>query len=110
MELGYVYLIVEADHNGYEKYKIGITKNNPENRLKKLKTGNSNEMFIVRTYQSENYRRIEKMLHRKYSAQRTISKNEFFHLTDSQIFSFSEDCKKMDDIIKLMKKENYFYK
>ena len=37
MEYGYVYLIVEGDHNGDEKYKIGVTKNDPDKRLKKCK-------------------------------------------------------------------------
>ena len=34
MSEGYVYLIVEGDQNGEEKYKIGVTKNNQEQRLK----------------------------------------------------------------------------
>lgn len=110
MNLGYVYLIVESDHNGDEKYKIGITKNSPEERLKKLKTGNSNELFVIKSYKSENYKKIEKWLHRKYASQRTLSMNEFFNLTDSQVLSFIDDCKKIDEIVSFLRKENHFYK
>lgn len=110
MSLGYVYLIVEADHRGDEKYKIGVTKKDPEERVKKLRTGNSNQLFVIRKYQSSNYRRIEKWLHRKYSSQRTISMNEFFNLTDQQVISFIDDCKNIDDIITLMKRDNPFFK
>jgi hypothetical protein len=110
MCLGYVYLIVELDQDGNEKHKIGVTKNNPEERVKKLRTGNSNDLFLIRKYESYNYRKIEKWLHRKYSGQRTISMNEFFSLTNSQVLNFLDDCKKIDEIINFMKIENPFFK
>ena len=106
---GYVYLIVECDENGNEKYKIGITKNNPEERLNKLKTGNSNQLYVVRSYKSKDYKKIEKFLHRKYSSQRTISKNEFFHLNVDQVLQFTNSCKEAESIIDSLK-DNPFYK
>ena len=110
MCLGYVYLIVESDQNGNEKYKIGVTKKNPEERVKKLRTGNSNELFVIRKYESYNYRKIEKWLHRKYSEQRTISMNEFFHLTNDQVANFIDDCKEIDKIISYMVENNPYFK
>lgn len=110
MNQGYVYLIVEVDQEGKEKYKIGVTKNDPEKRLLKLKTGNSNEMFIIKTYKSENYRRIEKWLHRRYKNQRTLSQNEFFYLNDSQALGFLNDCESIDRTIKSLKADNPFFK
>lgn len=109
MSLGYVYLIVESDQFGEEKYKIGITQKNPEERVKKLRTGNSNELFVIKKYQSSNYRKIEKWLHRKYYNQRTISKNEFFHLSNEQVMNFIDDCKKIDQLINFMIENNPFF-
>jgi hypothetical protein len=105
---GYVYLIVESDENGNEKYKIGVTKNDPEKRLKKLSTGNSNQLDVIRVYKSKNYRRIERFLHKKYSSQKTLSNNEFFHLTVEQVLSFINTCKEAENIIDSLK-DNPFY-
>jgi hypothetical protein len=110
MDEGCVYLIVEGDQYGNEKYKIGITKNDPKQRLKKLKTGNSGELEILKTYKSKNYKKIEKWLHRKYKSKRTLSNNEFFHLSDSEVINFIKDCKKIDEVISLLKELNPFYK
>ena len=110
MSPGYVYLIVEANQIGEEKYKIGITKKDPESRVKKLRTGNSNHLFVIKKYQSYNYKKIEKSLHRKYSSQRTISMNEFFSLTNQQVTNFIEDCKQLDEMINFMYENNPFYK
>ena len=110
MSKGFVYLIVEVNEKGQEKFKIGITKNNPKERLKKLKTGNSNELEVLKFYESENYKRIEKWFHMKYASRKTIAKNEFFSLTDDQVINFIKDCKEIDSIINLMKEQNPFYK
>lgn len=110
MSKGYVYLIVEGDENGKEKFKIGITKNDPNQRLKKLKTGNSNELEILRIYESENYKKIEKWLHGKYATKKTLAKNEFFNLSNEEALNFINDCKEIDKIITYLKKENPFYK
>lgn len=106
---GYVYLIVESDEKGNEKYKIGITKNDPVRRLKKLSTGNSNQLDIIRVYKSKNYRRIERFLHRKYSSQKTLSMNEFFNLTVDQVLGFIDTCREVEGIIDSLK-DNPFYK
>ena len=107
---GYVYLIIEGDQHGEEKYKIGITKNEPEERLKKLKTGNSGDLSVLKKYRSCNYKKIEKWLHRKYKTKRTISNNEFFHLDDDDVINFIDDCKKIDAIVSTLKELNPFYK
>jgi RNA processing factor Prp31 len=78
--------------------------------LKKLKTGNSNELEVLKFYESENYKRIEKWFHMKYASRKTIAKNEFFSLTDDQVINFIKDCKEIDSVINLMKEQNPFYK
>lgn len=108
MNKGYVYLIIEGDQNGEEKYKIGITKNDPQERLKKLKTGNSNQLDVLKVYKSCNYKKIEKFLHRKFSNQRTLSNNEFFYLSDHQVLNFIKTCEEVEKIIKSLKNNPFF--
>ena len=60
--MGYVYLIGEMDNKG--RYKIGSTKAKDVNkRLKQLQTGNSSELFIKESYETEHPFKLEKMLH-----------------------------------------------
>ena len=44
---GYIYLIEDRNNN---TYKIGVTKSDPEKRLKKLQTGNSSKLEIKFLY------------------------------------------------------------
>jgi len=108
MSDGYVYLIVEGDHNGDEKYKIGVTKNDPDQRLRKLRTGNPNELDILRLYKSKHYKKIERILHRKFYGQKTLSNNEFFYLSDDQVFGFIKYCEEAEAIIESLKNNPYF--
>lgn len=107
--MGYVYLFLEVDNEGVETYKIGITKNDPNKRIKQLQTGNPRKISLIKFYQSENYLKVERWLHKKYF-NKTEAENEWRSLSDEEIFSFHEDCKKSDEIITMMLKENHFYK
>ena len=107
---GYIYLFVQIDEFGAETYKLGFTKNNPTFRLKQLSTGNPNEIRLLNFYESENYQKIEHWLHKKFHNTQTLSENEWFNLPQEFILNFKEECKKIDDVISLLKKENHFYK
>lgn len=107
---GYVYLILEINEYGEENHKIGISKNEPIKRLKQLQTGNPNRIDILSFYKSENYKRIEKWLHSRYSSYKTLADNEWFKLPDDQVLNFIETCKCVEETIKLLLKENPFYK
>lgn len=107
--MGYVYLFLEVDKSGNEAFKIGITKNDPEKRIKQLQTGNSSKLSLLKFYQSENYLKVEQWLHRKYMT-KTEADNEFRLLTNEEVMSFLEDCKKADETISFMKANNPFYK
>jgi hypothetical protein len=108
--MGYVYLILEVNEHGDEHYKIGISKNEPEKRLKQLQTGNPNRIDILKFYKSENYKRVEKWLHSKYSSFRTLANNEWFKLPNEHVLIFEDTCKKVDETINLLLKENPFFK
>ena len=44
-KIGFIYLL--GDWNKEGVYKIGVTTGKIENRIKKLQTGNSGEIYIV---------------------------------------------------------------
>jgi hypothetical protein len=108
--MGYVYLLVEIDKDGNERYKIGITKNDPEKRVKQLKTGNSGVVRLLQAYESPNYKKIEQWLHGRYKWKQTEAKNEWFNLTDDEVMNFLDECKKADTTIQFLLKENPFFK
>lgn len=107
--MGFIYLLIQVDPNGQELYKIGISKNDPKLRLRQLQTGNPNKISLLNYYQSINYLKIERLLHKKYNV-KTNAKNEWRTLTNDDVFSFINDCKKLDETIKFLIKENHFYK
>lgn len=105
--MGYVYLVLEVDEKGSESHKIGSTKNDPLTRLKQLKTGNSNQVSILKFYESDNYQRIERLLHKKYISKQTLASNEWFNLSDEDVLNFLKECKKLDNILDSLS-ENHF--
>jgi len=108
--MGYVYLLLETDKDGNERHKIGITKNWPEKRVKQLQTGNSNVIRLLQTYESPNYKKVEQWLHSRFSGLKTETNNEWFKLNDDQVLGFQDICKKLDETIQLLLKENPFFK
>jgi len=109
MIMGYVYLLLQIDFEGKESYKIGITKNDPNLRVKQLQTGNPNKISLHRKYETPNYLKVEKWLHRQYF-EKTEAKNEWRTLTDEQVFSFLDDCQAADNTIQFLLDNNSFYK
>jgi hypothetical protein len=108
--MGYVYLLLQTDIDGHESHKIGISKNEPNLRIKQLQTGNPNNISLLKQYYSKNHFKVEQWLHRKYSNQTTEAKNEWRILTDEQVFSFIDDCKEADENIKFLLENNSLYK
>lgn len=107
--MGWVYLLVEIDQTGIEKYKIGITKNDPAKRVKQLQTGNADVIRLVTKYESEVYRKIEQWMLRQYN-DKTEAGNEWRSLTYEQVKSFEHDCRQAEETITFLIKENVFFK
>ncbi len=105
--MGYVYLILEVDKNGDERHKIGISKNDPNKRNKQLQTGNSDKLRVLSYYESLNYLKVERMLHRKFSV-KTSAGNEWRNLTNEEVMSFKLECEKYDEIINSLKDNPFF--
>lgn len=102
---GFVYLIGERGNQN--NYKIGFTRDkNIEHRLKKLQTGNSNELFIKYKFFSSQVTKLEKMLHFHYSSKHAI--NEWFEMTDEEVFDFLNVCAKCQQIIDSLSENPFF--
>jgi hypothetical protein len=106
MKEGWVYLLAEMGDN--LRYKIGITKNPVEKRVKQLRTGNSDDIMLIHKYKSENYKKVERMLHRVFRSDRKHL--EWFNMTDEQVSTFLSEAKKADVTISFLNKNNHFYK
>lgn len=108
--MGYVYLLFCVNKDGSEGYKVGVTKNDPLKRIKQLQTGNESKIQLLKQYQSENFKKVEKMMHVKYAPYKTEANNEWFSLEANDVISFLNECKKADDTISFLLKNNPFYK
>ena len=102
--MGKVYLLYSLDT---DSYKIGITTKSVKKRIVELQTGNSSEIKELYSYETKNYKRLERMLHLYYSNQNI--KNEWFELGDKQWLNFLVKCKEFDEVIELLKRENYYF-
>ena len=103
--MGYVYLIYDESNN---VYKIGVTRNNDSNRIKKLQTGNATELRVVVMYKCEYPFRLETMLHKKFNNVRV--KNEWFNLTDTDVINFKDTCDQLNQTILLLRNNPHFAK
>ena len=103
--MGYVYLIGEIDNPG--KYKIGSTRAKKiETRLKQLQTGNSSELYIKESFETEHPFKLEKMLHNHFKSSNLIG--EWFELSEDDIKAFKGICEDKMKVIESLK-DNPFY-
>lgn len=104
--MGYVYLIGEMDNKG--RYKIGSTKARDVNkRLKQLQTGNSSELFIKESYETEHPFKLEKMLHNHFKSSNLIG--EWFELSESDTEAFKRVCEEKEKIISSLKNNPFYF-
>lgn len=103
--MGTVYLLGDSCKEGV--FKIGVTTGKVENRIKKLQTGNAGEIYLVNSYETDHPFVMEKMLHTKYFADKSLG--EWFELPLEEIVAFTETCEKMQRNINALK-NNYFFK
>lgn len=106
MQKGFVYLINDWEHNGI--YKIGVTRGTIEHQLKKLQTGNPDDLVVCRYFHTEHPFFIEKQLHRRYSGFRV--RDEWFELSDEEALKFPETCRQIEEMIDIMKDNPFFPK
>lgn len=102
---GFVYLICDPEQNCY---KIGVTRNLAQNRLKQLQTGNSSKLHMVTNIYCEYPFRLETMLHNKFSHKR--ANGEWFYLEQDDISNFKNICAEIIQMINVMKDNPFFNK
>ena len=93
----YVYLI-QSQEDGY--YKIGVSKH-PKKRVKQLQTGNSSELKLIESYQSEYANKIERTLHNQLT--HCKKEGEWFDMSLPDALSFDEQCKRIERNIVILK-------
>lgn len=103
--MGAVYLIGEAGNDGV--YKIGRTSAGPAGRMKQLQTGNPEELYVREAFETKTPVRLEQMLHQRFANSNLM--NEWFSLTEDEVGSFLQTCKKLQDCIDSLR-DNPFYK
>ena len=103
--MGLVYLL--GDKSKECVYKIGVTNGKIENRMKKLQTGNSGELYLIDTFDTNHPFVLEKMLHTKYFSYKETG--EWYMLPDKEVINFTDTCKTLQKSIDALK-ENYFFK
>ena len=103
--MGYVYLICDpaTDH-----FKIGVTRDKDSQRIKKLQTGNSTELFLRDIYETQWPFRLEKMLHATYKSKKVL--NEWFALEVNEVLNFKSTCSRLENIIRELGDNPHFIK
>lgn len=104
--MGYVYLICDSGHDNM--FKIGVTKQTLEKRLKQLQTGNGSEIFLVSYHETDYPYYIEKMLHQRFCVDRKVG--EWFDLDNDKVLSFKNECDNLEKIIVELKDNPFFIK
>ena len=78
--MGHIYLIGQSDTPNV--FKIGCTKRDVGKRTKTLQTGNSEELYLARSFETDKPFKLEKMLHNHFSKQ--VYLNEWYSLSDDE--------------------------
>ena len=94
--MSYIYLIKNTED---DTYKIGISKS-PNQRIKPLQTGNSAELVIINTYQTDIASKIESVLHRNYGS--TKKRGEWFRLSLVDEVDFTRRCEEIEKNIRFL--------
>ena len=102
---GYVYLLCNLSED--RVYKIGVTRGSIDKRIKKLQTGSSGEIMLVKKWETNIPFYIEGALHRKYGSNNVL--NEWYCLSDDEVNKFHETCQEIENMAEALK-DNPFFK
>ncbi|MFW5847570.1 MAG: GIY-YIG nuclease family protein [bacterium] len=94
----YIYLM-RSEETG--TYKIGKSKN-PEKRLKQLQTGSSEKLELILKFNTKYPSLVESAMHNRFSHLK--KHGEWFDLSLSEETSFINECKKIEENIRVLKK------
>ena len=103
---GFVYVLCDPEGTGL--FKIGVTKGSIERRIKKLQTGDPNEIFIHTFFQTDDPYFFEKQLHFKYREQHVHG--EWYDLDAEQLKMFKTYCEQIEEMKNALKDNPFFRK
>lgn len=101
-----VYLL--GDWTRDNTYKIGVTRGRVVDRIKKLQTGNSGEIYLVSCFETEHPFLMEKNLHLKFQSQKVSG--EWFELTPEQANNFKFYCSDIEKMLDSVKDNPFLFK
>jgi hypothetical protein len=90
--MGKVYLIANEE---WTQFKIGISTKQLDKRINALKTGNGSEISLIKSFETNHHRKVEKWMHNKYQSKRLVG--EWFALSDDDVVNFISECQKAHD-------------
>lgn len=88
--MGFVYIFEDTDKG---IYKVGMTKRNPQVRIKEAQTFNAKNLRLVDFFESDYYKEIEKFLHVSYK--RFHINREWFSLDLETVCNFKKLCERL---------------
>ena len=103
--MSYVYLITALDKEiiidtDNPLYKIGVTKQSKNKRLKQLSTGNSKDLKLVNEFKSEFAYKLESVLHRQFKDKKV--NKEWYALDKIDVENFITTCLKYENNFKIL--------
>ena len=104
--MAFVYLLCDTGQDN--TFKIGVTRKTIEKRIKQLQTGNGSEIILSAYYETEYPYYFERMLHQKFNSDKKMG--EWFDVKENIIQDFKEECKRLEDLIEVMKDNPFFVK
>lgn len=103
---GFVYLLKSYNEDVGDVYKIGISKNEIEERLRNLKTGNPNEIEVIHIYKTRiKNSKLEARLHRMFK--HLLVKGEWYNLSDEDVNNFVYFCEVLERALLEIEKPPY---
>lgn len=101
-----VYLL--GDWTRDNVYKIGVTRGKISERIKKLQTGNSGEIYLVDCFETSYPFLMEKNLHLKFGSKKISG--EWFELTPDEANTFKKHCSELEKMFESVKDNPFFNK
>lgn len=98
---GFVYLFFDGQF-----YKIGHTDRNVNVRLNEAQIYNPNEIKLIYSYETLNYKKIEWLFHRRFHSNNI--RGEWFDLSPDDIKDFPKLCLEFENLIDAMKENPFF--
>lgn len=103
---GFVYLLKSYNEEVGDVYKIGISKNKIEERLRNLRTGNPNEIEVIHIYHTKiKNSKLEARLHRMFKHH--LVKGEWYNLPTEDVNNFMNICEVLEKALLQIEKPPY---